>query len=552
MPSRHLLPAGLRRRIAAGLVVAVLVATSVTTALLSTPAPADAASASLGATGATVPCGSVNDFVQESSTGDSYRVPAGLWRLTSWRTEQVGSLATSLQLYVLRPTGTPGGYTVVARTPMSTTTNQGLNTFTLAEPVVVSGGDVLGFRPASGTQLCGRVVSGSRYRLRTGAAAAEPGESITFPSALTGAEFNIAATLESLAVRHNAVPATRAVDTRLGIGAAATRLAPGQVLTIPVAGTGGIPGGALGATVNLTTANSDPGFLTAYPCDAARPDTSSINPKPGAAVANIANVLLSRTGTMCIVSAAATDLIVDVVGWWGVSGDLYNALPGRRLLDTRATTPLRAGEVRTVPIAGSAGVPASGAGAVTLNLTTVNSTPGYLTAYPCDEPRPGTSSVNPQAGVAVANLASVKLSAAGSVCIYAEVATDLLIDVAGWWGATGLPYNPTAGSRAFDSRATGRLAAGSVAVLALAGRNGVPTSGAQSVTLNITSVNSDPGYVTAYPCDAPRPDTSSLNPQSTNAVANVSTVTLSVAGSVCLFTETPTDLIVDVLGWWGD
>ena len=552
MSSRRPLLVALRRRLAAPMVVLTLVATAIAATVISAPPPADAASASIGATGATVPCGSVNDFVQESSTGDSYRVPAGLWRLTSWRTEQVGNLPISMQLYVLRSTGVAGGYTVVGRTAMSVTSNQGLNTFTLAEPIVVSGGDVLGFRPGSGSQLCARVVSGSRYRLRPSATAAEPGESITFPTTLTGAEFNIAANLESVAVRYNAVPSARVVDTRLGIGAAVARLVPGQVLTVQVAGAAGIPSsGALVATVNLTTANSDPGYLTAYPCDATRPDTSSINPKSGTAVANIANVLLSRTGTMCIVTAAPTDLLVDLLGWWGTSGDLSNALPGRRLVDTRTTAKLRAGQVLTVPVAGAAGVPASGASSVTLNLTTTNSDPGYLTAYPCDETRPGTSSVNPQAGVAVANLTNVKLSAAGTVCIFSEVATDLLVDVTGWSGATGVPYNPTAGVRAYDSRSTGRLEAAGVVEVPLAGRAGVPAIGALSVTLNITSVNSNPGYVTAYACDTPRPDTSSLNPQAGNAVANLGTITLSATGSVCLFTETPTDLIVDVLGWWG-
>ena len=161
--------------IAMALAVLLALATGVFAVIGPDASPADAASASLGSTGATVPCGSVNDFVQETSAGDIYRVPAGLWRLTSWRTEQVGAQAVTLQLYVLRPTGTAGGYTVVGRTPMSTTTSIGLNFFTLAEPIVVSGGDVLGFRPANGTQLCARVVSGSRYRLRPSATAGEVG-----------------------------------------------------------------------------------------------------------------------------------------------------------------------------------------------------------------------------------------------------------------------------------------------------------------------------------------------------------------------------------------
>lgn len=255
------------------------------------------------------------------------------------------------------------------------------------------------------------------------------------PTLLTSAEFNMAATLESLPIRYNATSASRVIDTRIGLGAAPTRLAAGQVLTVQVAGVGGVPAdGALAATLNLTTATSASGFLTAYPCDKPRPPTSSINPKPSTAVANLANVALSMTGTVCVYTIASTDLIVDVSGWWGSTGLAYNPINATRAVDTRATGRLGAGQTLTVQVSGNGGVPSGGAVSATVNVTTANSDPGFLIAYPCDQTRPGTSSVNPQTGTAVANLANVSLSATGTICIYTETPTDLIVDVLGWWG----------------------------------------------------------------------------------------------------------------------
>jgi hypothetical protein len=43
------------------------------------------------------------------------------------------------------------------------------------------------------------------------------------------------------------------------------------------------------------------------------------------------------------------------------------------------------------------------------------------------------SNLNFQAGDTVPNLVSVRLSAAGTVCIFADAATDVLADVAGFF-----------------------------------------------------------------------------------------------------------------------
>ena len=69
-----------------------------------------------------------------------------------------------------------------------------------------------------------------------------------------------------------------------------------------------------------------------------------------------------------------------------------------------------------------------------LNLTVVDpSAPGFITAYPCDGPRPVASNVNYVAGQVVANGVIAPVSASGKVCLYSSVATDIIVDLAGWF-----------------------------------------------------------------------------------------------------------------------
>jgi hypothetical protein len=94
--------------------------------------------------------------------------------------------------------------------------------------------------------------------------------------------------------------------------------------------------------------------------------------------------------------------------------------------------PVPAGGVVQVPVAGRGGVPV-GAKAVVANVTVVGaSTGGFVTVFPCGTV-PATSSVNYSgvAGEAVANEVIAKLSPAGSICVYAHSAVNVVVDVSG-------------------------------------------------------------------------------------------------------------------------
>ncbi|MCU1502231.1 MAG: multifunctional nuclease/2,3-cyclic-nucleotide [Ilumatobacteraceae bacterium] len=87
--------------------------------------------------------------------------------------------------------------------------------------------------------------------------------------------------------------------------------------------------------------------------------------------------------------------------------------------------------------------------------------------------------------------------------------------------------------------------------LDLAGKYGIAAD-ATAVALNLTSVNvTADGWIRAYPCGSPPTGlTSNLNPGADRIVANLAIVPLDSTGSVCFETYAPSDLVVDLQGWY--
>jgi hypothetical protein len=84
-----------------------------------------------------------------------------------------------------------------------------------------------------------------------------------------------------------------------------------------------------------------------------------------------------------------------------------------------------------VNVAGAPGVPASGASAVSLNVTTVDPDgAGYVTVFPCGD-QPLASNLNFVTGQTVPNTVIAPLSADGSVCFYAQVGAHLTANING-------------------------------------------------------------------------------------------------------------------------
>lgn len=118
---------------------------------------------------------------------------------------------------------------------------------------------------------------------------------------------------------------------------------------------------------------------------------------------------------------------------------------------------LGGGGVLEVPVAGVAGVGGVGeVESVVLNVTAVDAAgPGYVTVWPCGERRPVASNVNVSGGVStVANSVVVKVGSSGSVCVFADVAMDVVVDVGGWFPVGG-GFRGVGPSRVVDTRQPG-------------------------------------------------------------------------------------------------
>jgi hypothetical protein len=370
------------------------------------------------------------------------------------------------------------------------------------------------------------------------------------------------------------VPA-RILDTRGGAGP----LGAGATLNFQVLGQGGVPASGVSAVVlNVTvTDTTAPSFLIVWPAGLPRPLASNLNWTAGKTVPNLVEVALGSGGQISLFNGAGTvDLVLDVEGYVGVPtavpppAGLYNPVVPNRVLDTRygAGAPVAqicAGQTISVKIAGTSGVPSSGVGAVVLNVTVTRTVvaPSALTVYPTGSPRPLASNLNFVPGQTVANGVIVKLGTGGYINFYDLAGhTDIVADVSGWFtdgttSAGGSRYVGVIPSRILDTRTTQRVGPGTTHVLAVAGRGGVPSMGSavppSAVVLNVTVTNpSTAGYLTLWPDGATQPLASDLNWVTGLTVPNLIVVKLGADGSLDFYNGPgTTDVIVDVVGWYG-
>jgi len=249
----------------------------------------------------------------------------------------------------------------------------------------------------------------------------------------------------------------------------------------------------------------------------------------------------------------------------------YVALPPQRILDTRVTLgaprgPVNEGGVVDLQVAGAGGVPATGASAVVLNVTAADAAAaGFVTVWPTGAARPTASNLNlERAGQIAPNLVIVKLGSGGRVSMYTKSGVQLIADVAGYFepapaSSAGRFVAETTPLRILDTRNDtgghrGKLAPAETMQLAVSGVGEIPASGVSAVVVNITGTDAtNAGYVTAWPAGGDRPDVSNVNldgPGSTRP--NLAIVRLGAGGKLQLFSQTGTNLVVDVTGWFTD
>lgn len=275
------------------------------------------------------------------------------------------------------------------------------------------------------------------------------------------------------------------------------------------------------------------GFLTAFACDGPMPIASNLNFGAGVTTAAAVLVRPDANGEVCLYSSAATDLVVDTAGSLGAA---FTPEPSpRRLLDTRTTRRLSAGEVVEIAVPD---------GAVAVNVTAVRPAEvGFLTVFPCDEKLPTASNLNYRPRENVANLAVVRSGSPGEACVFTSAETDLVVDLAGSFAGSFVPQRSPV--RLADTRESGMIPAGQVVEVAV--------GDAVLAVLDVAAVRPEgDGFVTAFPCGERTPTASNLNYRGGGNTANLVVVRPGTDGRVCLVASTATHLVVDLAGAFGD
>ncbi|MEP7048433.1 MAG: hypothetical protein ABI949_17205 [Ilumatobacteraceae bacterium] len=372
----------------------------------------------------------------------------------------------------------------------------------------------------------------------------------------------------------------RLLETRTGPGLGTVDggfngigLLPADTVTeLGVVGRAQMPEWARSVLLNVTVTGAvGPGYLTIYPCGTERPASSNLNYTAGTTRAVAVVAQIGGNGAVCVYTQTPTQVIVDLTGFYPF-GASFDAIRPSRLLDTRtgpeSTTVdgqflgigRRPGLSTTeVKVTGRGTVP-NDAAAVAVNVTAINPTlEGFVSVYPCGGPIPLASTLNFPAAAIVSNAAIVKVGAGGSICIFSNVETDLVVDVNGYDAVQTvaqfleptrvLETRPalTTFDRLFETQVP--RPNDSVLELQIGGRVGIPTA-IRAVLLNITVTNATgPGFITLYPCGGTRPVASTLNYSKGTTVANLAVATTTKDGKVCVYTQTAADLVVDLSGY---
>jgi hypothetical protein len=302
-----------------------------------------------------------------------------------------------------------------------------------------------------------------------------------------------------------------------------------------------------------------------------------LNTPDGSTIANAAIVPAGLNGAITATAGEATDLIIDVNGYFDAPNGqelAFYAVTPCRVADTRASQgktgaygppSLSPYTGRDFPIVASGcGVPAS-AQAYALNITAVPSGPlDFLSAWPAGHVFPGVSTLNSTHGNTIANAAIVPAGNNGAITVSAGNPTDVVVDVNGYFAPPGMPgalnFYPITPCRAADTRAS-QGKTGAFGPPGLTGYNGrdfpLPSSGcnipttAKAYALNITVVPQGPlDFLSIWPAGQTYPGVSTLNSPKGNVIANMAIVPAGNNGAVTIVVGNPADVIIDVNGYF--
>ena len=255
---------------------------------------------------------------------------------------------------------------------------------------------------------------------------------------------------------------------------------------------------------------------------------------------------------------------IPISGTGGAAtGQVFVPVTPCRIADTRfgsgefGSPMLAAGATRDflMPKSGC-GIPPT-AQAYVLNITVVPpGIIGYLSIWPTGAAQPQVSTLNSDGRVKAA-AAIVAAGTSGGVSVYSSHDTQVVLDISGYFlpssNSAGLLFYPLTPCRILDTRNTGEgpsfSAAETRAVSVTKNSCNVPAD-AEAYSLNFTAVPTGVlGYLSTSPAGQPQPTVSTLNSPG-DVVANAAIVPAGDRGAISVFASHPTDVIVDVNGYF--
>jgi uncharacterized repeat protein (TIGR03803 family) len=363
----------------------------------------------------------------------------------------------------------------------------------------------------------------------------------------------------------------RVVDTRNADGSFGGPAIQGNTArSFPLAQSGNpcaIPSNAVAYSLNVTviTTTGHLGYLTIWPTGEGQPSVSTMNSPDGRTKANAAIIPAgTSSGSVSVFVTDTTNVLLDIDGYFAPSGSqtlAFYPLTPCRVVDTRnANGPLggpslAGGAERDFPVLQSNCSLPSNAAAYSFNFTVLPKGPrvGYLTVWPAGSNQPQVSTLNDPTGTNVANAALVPAGTQGEIATYVTDATDLLIDVDGYFGPAGsggLSFYALTPCRVIDTRSGGGQPFSGEKTISVQDSPCGPPASSEGYVFNATAIpHGALSFLTLWPDGEPQPTVSTLNAKDGAITSNMAIVPNS-NGKTDAWAQGSTQLILDISGYF--
>jgi uncharacterized repeat protein (TIGR03803 family) len=333
-----------------------------------------------------------------------------------------------------------------------------------------------------------------------------------------------------------------------------------------------IPNTAIAYSLNVTVVpHVTLGYLTVWPAGQPRPTLSTLNSLDGRIKANAAIIPAGTNEAISVYATDTTDLVLDIDGYFVPATTTTLAffpLTPCRVADTRWPVgplggPFLIGSLeRIFPVLSSTCNIPDTAQAYSLNFAVIpHGGLGYLTVWPTGQIRPLVSTLNALTGTITANAALVPAGQQGAISVYPSSATDLVIDVDGYFAQPLSGPQPASGPqplslytltpcRVLDTRQGSGAFSGTIPVDVLTSACQVPSAQAYVLNATVVPLHGQPlGYLTLWPDAESKPVVSTLNALDGAITSNMAIVP-TLNGSIDAYATTATDLVADIFSYF--